>query len=44
MIKINLHDYREELKRSAIQKQVLMSASLVMMFVFMILFEMTAIT
>jgi len=39
MIKINLHDYREELKRSTIQKQVLMSASLVMVFVFMILFS-----
>ena len=37
MIKINLHDYREELKRLAIQKQVLISASIVMVFVFMIL-------
>ena len=37
MIKINLYDYREELTRTKIQKQVLMSASLVMLFVFMIL-------
>ena len=37
MIKINLYDYREELKRLTIQKQVLMSASLVMVFAFMIL-------
>lgn len=37
MIKINLHDYREELKRLAIQKQVLISASIVMVFAFMIL-------
>ena len=37
MIKINLYDYREELTRSKIQKQVLMSASLVMAFAFMIL-------
>ena len=37
MIKINLHDYREEVKRSTIQKHVLMSASLVMMSVFLIL-------
>lgn len=37
MIKINLYDYREEIARSKIQKQVLMSASLVMLFVFMIL-------
>lgn len=39
MIKINLFDYREELKKSTIQKQVLMSASLVMVFAFMILFS-----
>jgi len=37
MIKINLYDYREELKRSTIQKQILVSASLVMVFIFMIL-------
>ena len=37
MIKINLHDYREELKKSTIQKQALMSASLVMGCVFLIL-------
>ncbi len=37
MIKINLHDYREELKKSTIQKQALMSASLVMGCVFIIL-------
>lgn len=39
MIKINLFDYREELKKSTIQKQVLMSASLVMVFAFIILFS-----
>jgi Tfp pilus assembly protein PilN len=39
MIKINLFDYREELKKSTVQKQVLMSASLVMVFAFMILFS-----
>ncbi len=39
MIKINLFDYREELKKSTIQKQVLMSTSLVMVFAFMILFS-----
>jgi Tfp pilus assembly protein PilN len=39
MIKINLYDYREELKRSTIQKQVLTSASLVMGFAFLILFS-----
>lgn len=39
MIKINLHDYREEVKRSTIQKQILMSGSLVMGCVFMILFS-----
>jgi len=37
MIKINLHDYREELKKSIVQKQVLMSTALVMVFAFMIL-------
>jgi Tfp pilus assembly protein PilN len=37
MIKINLHDYREEVKRSTIQKHVLMSASLAASCVFLIL-------
>ena len=37
MIKINLHDYREEIKRSTIQKHVLMSASLAASCVFLIL-------
>jgi Tfp pilus assembly protein PilN len=37
MIKINLHDYREEVKRSTIQKHVLMAASLAASCVFLIL-------
>ncbi len=39
MIKINLHDYREEINRSTIQKHVLMSVSVVMGSVLMILFS-----
>ena len=39
MIKINLFDYREEVKKATTQKHVLMSASLVMVFAFMILFS-----
>ncbi|GJL78964.1 MAG: hypothetical protein NPINA01_19530 [Nitrospinaceae bacterium] len=39
MIKINLFDYREELKRASIQKQVLKSASIVVTALFMILFS-----
>lgn len=37
MIKINLHDYREEIKRSTTQKHVLMSASLAASCVFLVL-------
>lgn len=39
MIKINLYDYREELKRISIQKHVLKSASIVAAALFMILFS-----
>ncbi len=38
MIKINLYDYREELKRITVQKRVLQSASMVAAFMCLILF------
>jgi Tfp pilus assembly protein PilN len=36
MIKINLHDYREEIKRSTVQKHILMSVSLTLGCLFLI--------
>ena len=39
MIKINLYDYREELKRASIQKRVLKSGSIVVVALIMILFS-----